>query len=427
MQHSLPSTSASTHQDLANSSVTSVPPAASAAATALLGDVVRHVDVDVEATPLRSWFLHLLEPHHRPDVEWIDQVPIALAVAERRRPERTDPVGVHRVDRELDAPELRRGSVVASLWRAVSEIRRADLGVERRRAAGRMRRQQNQHPVGIADVDVGMVVRRLGDVGDRHGESRRVGERACSEVGADPAQHVTPVAQVVDRGEFLGRHLRVLHVSSEADRAVSGDAPPRNRAAVVRSCRGTLAGMATIMWEREIAEVYDATSAAMFDPDVIGPTVDRLVELADGGGALELAIGTGRVALPLSARGVTVSGIELSPHMVEVLRTKPGADAIEVTIGDMATTRVTGEFTLVYLVYNTITNVTTLDEQVAVFENAAAHLEPGGCFVVEVVVPAAAPTATRREGPGLHARDPITSASRRSTTRLVRSPGRITG
>ena len=145
--------------------------------------------------------------------------------------------------------------------------------------------------------------------------------------------------------------------------------------------------MATIMWEREIAEVYDATSAAMFDPEVIGPTVDRLVELADGGGALELAIGTGRVALPLSARGVTVSGIELSPHMVEVLRTKPGADAIEVTIGDMATTRVTGEFALVYLVYNTITNVTTLDEQVAVFENAAAHLEPGGRFVVEVVVP----------------------------------------
>ena len=145
--------------------------------------------------------------------------------------------------------------------------------------------------------------------------------------------------------------------------------------------------MATIMWGREIAEVYDATSATMFDADVVGPTVDRLCDLAAGGAALELAIGTGRIALPLSARGVTVRGIELSPHMVDVLRAKPGAEAIEVSIGDMATTRVTGEFALVYLVFNTITNVTTLDEQVAVFENAAAHLEPGGCFVVEVVVP----------------------------------------
>jgi SAM-dependent methyltransferase len=145
--------------------------------------------------------------------------------------------------------------------------------------------------------------------------------------------------------------------------------------------------MATIMWEREIAEVYDATSAAMFDPAVIGPTVDRLSELAGSGAALEFAIGTGRIALPLCERGVTVRGIELSPHMVEVLLAKPGAEAIEVTLGDMAATRVAGEFALVYLVYNTLMNVTTLDEQLAVFANAAAHLEPGGCFVVEVVVP----------------------------------------
>ena len=100
-----------------------------------------------------------------------------------------------------------------------------------------------------------------------------------------------------------------------------------------------------------------------------------------------MAIGTGRVALPLRARGVEVCGIELSPHMAEQLRIKPGADAIPVTIGDMTTTRVDGPFSLVYLVFNTIMNVTTQDEQVAVFANAAAHLEPGGCFVVEVGVP----------------------------------------
>ena len=125
-----------------------------------------------------------------------------------------------------------------------------------------------------------------------------------------------------------------------------------------------------------------------FDPAVLEPAVDRLAELADEGPVLEFAIGTGRVALPLQRpRCPDVHGIELSPHMVEQLRAKPGADAVAVTIGDMTTTRVTGAFTLVYLVFNTIMNVTTQDEQVAVFANAAAHLEPGGCFVVEVVVP----------------------------------------
>jgi SAM-dependent methyltransferase len=145
--------------------------------------------------------------------------------------------------------------------------------------------------------------------------------------------------------------------------------------------------VATITWGADVAAAYDATSAAMFEPDVLDPVVDRLAALAGGAAALELAIGTGRVAIPLHARGVPVAGIELSPAMVEQLRAKPDADGIAVTIGDMATTRVDGTFGLVYLVFNTIMNVTTQDEQVAVFENAAAHLAPGGCFVLEVVVP----------------------------------------
>ncbi len=145
--------------------------------------------------------------------------------------------------------------------------------------------------------------------------------------------------------------------------------------------------MASITWGKDLAEVYDDTSAAMFTPGVLNPAVDLLFELSQGGPALEFAIGTGRVALPLSARGIEVRGIELSPHMVEQLRAKPESDAVEVTIGDMTTTRVAGTFKLVYLVWNSIMNVTTQQDQVAVFGNAAAHLEPGGCFVVEVLVP----------------------------------------
>jgi SAM-dependent methyltransferase len=145
--------------------------------------------------------------------------------------------------------------------------------------------------------------------------------------------------------------------------------------------------MPSVTWGREIAEVYDRTSAAMFDPAMVDPVVDTLVDLARGGTALEFAVGTGRVALPLVARGVRVQGIELSPHMAEQLRRKPLGDAIPVTIGDMTTTRVPGEFALVYLVFNTIMNVTSQDEQIAVFANAAAHLRPGGVFVVEVLVP----------------------------------------
>jgi SAM-dependent methyltransferase len=133
--------------------------------------------------------------------------------------------------------------------------------------------------------------------------------------------------------------------------------------------------------------VYDEVSAGMFAPDVLDPTVDFLAELAGDGPVLELAVGTGRVALALSARGVDVQGIELSPHMARRLQAKPGSDRVPVTVGDMATTRVPSSFRLVYLVFNTIMNLTTQDEQVAVFANAAAHLAPGGCFVVEVVVP----------------------------------------
>jgi len=145
--------------------------------------------------------------------------------------------------------------------------------------------------------------------------------------------------------------------------------------------------MGSITWGQDVAEVYDATYSAMFEPTVLGPTIDCLAGLARGGRALEFAVGTGRVALPLNARGIPVHGVELSPHMADQLRAKPDADAITITIGDMTTTQVPGRFTLVYLVANTIMNVTTQEDQIAVFTNAAAHLEPGGRFVVEVVVP----------------------------------------
>jgi len=139
-------------------------------------------------------------------------------------------------------------------------------------------------------------------------------------------------------------------------------------------------------FDERIAAGYDAATG-MFDPAVVDPAVDFLADLAGDGAALELGIGTGRIALPLRERGVRVCGIDLSPAMVERLRAKPGADDIGVTIGDFATTRVEGTFRLVYLVYNTITNLTTQDAQVECFRNAAAHLEPGGCFVIEVGIP----------------------------------------
>ena len=140
-------------------------------------------------------------------------------------------------------------------------------------------------------------------------------------------------------------------------------------------------------FDERIAPTYNAGSAHMFSPDVLGPTVDVLQELAGDGAALELAIGTGRVALPLAERGVEVHGIDFSEAMVAELRRKPGGDRLPVTIGDMATTRVGSDYRVAYLVYNTITNLLTQDEQVECFRTVAAQLAPGGAFVVEVFVP----------------------------------------
>lgn len=140
-------------------------------------------------------------------------------------------------------------------------------------------------------------------------------------------------------------------------------------------------------FDERVAPTYDAGSAHMFRADVLGPTVDLLQELAGEGTALELAIGTGRVALPLAERGVEVHGIDFSEAMVAQLRSKPGGDRLPVTIGDMATTRVGSGYRLAYLVYNTITNLLTQDEQVECFRTVAAQLAPGGCFVIEVFVP----------------------------------------
>ena len=137
----------------------------------------------------------------------------------------------------------------------------------------------------------------------------------------------------------------------------------------------------------DVAARYDDLSDSMFAPSAITPAVDLLADLAGEGAALELGIGTGRIAVPLAQRGVRVHGIDLSEAMVARLRAKPGAESIGVTIGDFATTHVDGTFTVAYLVYNTINNLTTQDAQVACFQNVGAHLAPGGHFVVEVGVP----------------------------------------
>jgi SAM-dependent methyltransferase len=141
------------------------------------------------------------------------------------------------------------------------------------------------------------------------------------------------------------------------------------------------------IWDVEAAERYDTPGTGMFAPEVLGPTVDRLADLAGDGAALEFAIGTGRVAVPLAERGVPVTGIELSVPMIDRLRTKADESTIPVTVGDMATAVAPGKFALVYLVYNTISNLLTQAEQVACFRNAARHLTPGGRFVIELWVP----------------------------------------
>ena len=136
-----------------------------------------------------------------------------------------------------------------------------------------------------------------------------------------------------------------------------------------------------------VSERYDETSAEMFAPEAVEPVVDFLADLAGGGAALELGIGTGRIALPLARRGVRVHGIDLSPDMVAQLRAKPGGDEIPVTIGDFATTKVDGTFAIAYVVFNAIMNLRTQDAQIACFGNVAAHLDPQGLFVVEVMLP----------------------------------------
>ncbi|GAA2087415.1 class I SAM-dependent methyltransferase [Kitasatospora saccharophila] len=141
------------------------------------------------------------------------------------------------------------------------------------------------------------------------------------------------------------------------------------------------------LWDRETAERYDAGEAESSSAAALEPTLAFLAELAGDGRALEFAIGTGRVGVPLRERGVPVAGIELSEHMAAVLRRKVDEDTLPVVLGDMATTVVPGGFTLVYLVYNTISNLLTQDEQVECFRNAARHLEPGGRFVIELGVP----------------------------------------
>ena len=152
------------------------------------------------------------------------------------------------------------------------------------------------------------------------------------------------------------------------------------------------------IWDVDAARRYDTPGTGMFAPEVLGPTIDRLVDLAGDGRALEFAIGTGRVAVPLAARDVPVSGIELSRPMLDQLRTKADETTIPVVVGDMASAEAPGDYSLVYLVYNTISNLQTQAEQVACFRNAARHLAPGGRFVIELWVP-----ELRRLPPGVPA------------------------
>ena len=152
------------------------------------------------------------------------------------------------------------------------------------------------------------------------------------------------------------------------------------------------------IWDVDAARRYDTPGTGMFAPDVLGPTIDRLVDLAGDGRALEFAIGTGRVAVPLAARGVPVSDIELSRPMLDQLRTKADETTLPVVVGDMASAQAPGDYSLVYLVYNTISNLLTQAEQVACFRNAARHLAPGGRFVIELWVP-----ELRRLPPGVPA------------------------
>jgi len=141
------------------------------------------------------------------------------------------------------------------------------------------------------------------------------------------------------------------------------------------------------LWDTEAAQSYDTPGTGMFAPEVLNPAVDRLAALAGDGAALEFAIGTGRVALPLLAKGVPVSGIEVAPAMLAHLRSMMDEATLPVVLGDMTTARVPGVYALVYLVFNGISNLMTQGEQVECFRNAARHLAPGGRFVIELWVP----------------------------------------
>jgi SAM-dependent methyltransferase len=145
--------------------------------------------------------------------------------------------------------------------------------------------------------------------------------------------------------------------------------------------------MPTDYFGEPVAQRYDESTADLSGPATVDPVVDFLVDLSFDGTALELGIGTGRIALPLAQRGIRVHGIDLSDAMVARLRAKPGTAEIGMTVGDFASTTVDGRFSVAYLVFNTIMNLTTQDEQIACFQNVAVHLQPGGCFVIEVMVP----------------------------------------
>jgi SAM-dependent methyltransferase len=180
------------------------------------------------------------------------------------------------------------------------------------------------------------------------------------------------------------------------------------------------------IWDEEVAQAYDTPGEGMFSADVLVPTVQTLADLAGGGRAVEFAIGTGRVAIPLHEKGVPVTGIELSHAMIARLREKIGADAIPVVQGDMTTARAGDDFTLAYLVFNTIGNLLTQEEQVECFRNAAAHLAPGGRFVIELWVPQLRALAPGHAGtvevsePGYLLVDVIDPLTQRLTSHHVR-------
>src|SRR5829696_2247026 len=217
-----------------------------------------------------------------------------------------------------------------------------------------------------------------------------IGERRNARISATLT--FSDLADRVDRpnrsgtytAPFLGIDSIVL-IDCAARRRIRGPAEKtwtrRGSADIVRTMRQEE------IWDAKTAQQYDTPGSGMFAPEVLEPTVDYLAKLAGNGRALEFAIGTGRVAVPLANRGVPVTGIELSRPMVEKLRTKADEAAIPVVIGDMATARAPGEYTLVYLIYNTISNLLSQAEQVDCFHNAARHLSPGGRFVIELWVP----------------------------------------